>query len=340
MKYLLLILLPLALMLAPAQQAGTLPVCSAAVHDKYTTTGPDGAKYATWHPQIDAIGGCRFDHEHGSNPAQFGAVGTSYPRPAFGYTAKAMPEGHTGFKVFVFEHGGYRWMFTAHLGSANAVAAACARYHTVDVVLRQPGGPILADVHYMADFGDSRVSGSSIRLVPAACPEQAQIVGGGNRQIPVAALGQNGYEPWVIGGENVFGFALGSALTFNTYDPMTACDTITCTANVQLWRTFPNTTPTPSKGVYRFITWNSQGLGFTSAISGTFYTDMHGTTVVPEGTAGALKQYIAPGLNFRTALMFGKCRPEGRVDPVYVCGLASWDSEIHTMLNPFITGAN
>src|SRR5690349_23145276 len=80
----------------------TLPVCSAAVHDAYRVQGPDGQWYASWHPQIDHYSNCRFDHEHGSNPALVGPVTWDYGSslvPAYGYVSgKANEsEGHAGF---------------------------------------------------------------------------------------------------------------------------------------------------------------------------------------------------------------------------------------------------
>jgi hypothetical protein len=42
--------------------------CSAAVHDRYSTIGPDGKRYPTWHPPVDPLSGCSFGHEHGRDP--------------------------------------------------------------------------------------------------------------------------------------------------------------------------------------------------------------------------------------------------------------------------------
>ncbi|MBT8336232.1 MAG: hypothetical protein KJO11_06470 [Gemmatimonadetes bacterium] len=42
--------------------------CSQAVHDSYSTVGPDGMLYPTWHPPVDAATGCTFGHEHGRDP--------------------------------------------------------------------------------------------------------------------------------------------------------------------------------------------------------------------------------------------------------------------------------
>jgi hypothetical protein len=46
--------------------------CSVALHDSYSTRGPDGKLYPTWHPPVvrDPATGrrCTFGHEHGRNP--------------------------------------------------------------------------------------------------------------------------------------------------------------------------------------------------------------------------------------------------------------------------------
>jgi hypothetical protein len=39
-----------------------------AVHDRYSTLGPDGKRYPTWHPPVDPLTGCGFGHEHGRDP--------------------------------------------------------------------------------------------------------------------------------------------------------------------------------------------------------------------------------------------------------------------------------
>ncbi len=47
---------------------GPYDTCSKAVHDSYSTIGPDGRLYPTWHPATDPATGCTFGHEHGRDP--------------------------------------------------------------------------------------------------------------------------------------------------------------------------------------------------------------------------------------------------------------------------------
>ncbi len=91
--------------------AEILGTCSAAVHDRYTVTGPDGQLYRTWHPPVVPVdaanpGGptCAFAHEHGDDPT----TSLANPAlPAFGYinAVAGHPEAHEGFKVFVANRG-------------------------------------------------------------------------------------------------------------------------------------------------------------------------------------------------------------------------------------------
>ena len=41
--------------------------CTIEVHNQYSTVGPDGKRYPTWHPPVDPSG-CSFGHEHGRDP--------------------------------------------------------------------------------------------------------------------------------------------------------------------------------------------------------------------------------------------------------------------------------
>lgn len=47
---------------------GPNDTCTKEQHDAYSTIGPDGKKYPTWHPAVDPQSGCRFGHEHGRDP--------------------------------------------------------------------------------------------------------------------------------------------------------------------------------------------------------------------------------------------------------------------------------
>ena len=47
---------------------GGTDTCTKAIHDKFSTVGPDSLRYPTWHPPVDPDTGCTFGHEHGRDP--------------------------------------------------------------------------------------------------------------------------------------------------------------------------------------------------------------------------------------------------------------------------------
>ena len=61
-----------------AWNPGPNDTCPIAVHKGYSTIGPDGKAYPTWHPPVDPVTGCSFGHEHGRDPhesALYSSVG-------------------------------------------------------------------------------------------------------------------------------------------------------------------------------------------------------------------------------------------------------------------------
>lgn len=137
--------------------AGAL--CPAWVHDRYTTTGPDGKQYPTWHPPVDPEFGCLFGHEHGADPRSSNADSSL---PAFGYAAElmGMPEPHVGFKVFVINQGDiaddgrtaqadYRIVF--HMGTSG-VKRYTERMHSLEYdYIARDGSAREAHIYGMAD---------------------------------------------------------------------------------------------------------------------------------------------------------------------------------------------
>lgn len=264
------ILLPLILLVAlPAATPPTLPACSAARHAQYTTIGPDGHTYQTWHPLIDPYGGCVFDHEHGSNPALFlpGVPGKSGVWPAFGYSAAqmGMTEGDAGFKVYVFRVQGRRFMLTHHFGTANAALAACTTMHTFDVVEYDEASKTIVRQQYgMANFG-AAVENATGQRIAAPCNTGT---GTGVRMFPVATSGSIGYEPWRA---DITGAGLDARITINTFNPQTACQDITCTVNIA--RTDVGG---PARGTLRRLEinwWREPGFALPDTICTAYGTD-------------------------------------------------------------------
>lgn len=321
MRLLLLFSLALALLTTTAPTSN-LPICNSAVHDRYASIGPDGVKYASWHQQIDSYYGCRFDHEHGSDPA---LVLPGY-KPMYGYSARGMPEGHNGFKGYAFNAAGYRWYITQHQGTSKADVAACNRYHTLDILAVDGGGQTGADLHLMADFGAAR-NNETNAILTTACSQPTSGTTG-LRQFPIADSRNIGYEPWRADApNNILGLRLKN-ITFNTINPVSACDTISCTTSVK--RDDPNVGP--ALGTYRNLTvYAGFGIVASGVYSGTFSTDMHGTG------AGDTQQYIKPGLNVVNPVTI-ELYPYGQ-SYIYAPLTPGYDSMVFRM-NPLITGAN
>jgi len=81
--------------------------CTPAIHNSYSTVGPDGLRYPTWHPPVDPASGCTFGHEHGRDPAGSALFAEVGPIP-FGYANEHLAESgfgthrhedHVGHKV-------------------------------------------------------------------------------------------------------------------------------------------------------------------------------------------------------------------------------------------------
>lgn len=130
-------------------------LCPASVHDRYMTTGPDGKKYPTWHPSVDPVFHCYFDHEHGSDPHSYIGFAQS-GLPAFGYTAgqAGMRESHAGYKVYVTNDDlkGHAWMILLNQDTSSP-QRALIQFHTLDWHISDLSGKALVNLHLMGDFG-------------------------------------------------------------------------------------------------------------------------------------------------------------------------------------------
>ena len=98
--------------------------------------------------------------------------------------------------------------------------------------------------------------------------------------------GAIGYEPWRLDEHRTI-LGLTGGLTFNTPDAVVMCNDVICDRPI----------PTGSTGTLRFFTY-SRGFGITAGgLSGTFYTDPYGRRAVRRRPAGAVRQYVRPGLS-------------------------------------------
>lgn len=81
--------------------------CTVEIHNQFSTTGPDGKTYPTWHPPTDPGTGCSFGHEHGRDPRDSDLSGRVGAIP-FGYANEQLDvwdpsgkrhEDHVGHKI-------------------------------------------------------------------------------------------------------------------------------------------------------------------------------------------------------------------------------------------------
>jgi hypothetical protein len=253
---------------------------------------------------------CYFRHEHGSDPA---LVAPGH-KPLYGYAATAAGENeaHPGFKSYAFDDGaGRRWLLSHHFGTAS-VARACVRHHEVSILTAALNGEILADIRLMGDFGRSITNTNQQPYTPPACPNQAaqaiQDGSDGMRQLPIASQ-PVGYEPWMVdGSSNVIGFR-SSSLTFNTKNPIMLCLDLLCASGRQ----------TADTGNIRFFSYHS-GFGIVAgANTGTFYTDPRGLTLRSQGQAGAVRQFVKPGLSAIAPHSGGSCHATDNWRVLYRC---------------------
>jgi hypothetical protein len=261
--------------------------CPQWVHDQYMTTAPDGKRYPTWHAPIDPVYWCSFGHEHGSDPRLFSPTF----QPAYGYAdaLDQMSEDHRGFKSYHVTVGNQDWYFTQHFQSAS-VAGACNSMHEVQIAEHDVGSSQLnANLQYVGNFGVAQANVGGARLTPPSCPNQGVGNTSEGRRLFVVQSDPGGptfYEPWRM--DNTGGvLGIAGAITFNTLDPGVMCDTINC-----------QMVPTGLTGTHRYAQTN-RGFGLIAGAQnrGTFYTDAMASRFVASGAPGAVKQYLAPGLN-------------------------------------------
>jgi hypothetical protein len=291
--------------------------CPSWVHDVYKARGPDGKLYPSWHPQIDPVYRCYFNHEHGVDPSLF----TENYRIPFGYAGgrMGMPEAHAGFKSYVWDDNyGHVWLALQHQGTSTN-QGACGRHHELDVVARDKrSGEIVSEQYFVGDYGISRPLTSAEPFRPSNCPDQGKIEPGnsGIRFLPVKGYGTVLEEPWTVNRANVIGFNFAD-FTVNTFDPVRICADLSCDSVVY----------TGGTGTNRSISYVS-GFGPKSGAghSGIYHTDPMGKTIISADRPGAVRQYIKPGVSISSNIPYtsqqeASCRDVEGSGGIMQCGL-------------------
>ncbi len=315
-----------------APTGATLPIandtCPAWLDNLYSTIGPDGISYKSWHPQIDPVYWCYFRHEHGSDPALVGLPGWALEYVAAkNNNQMEIHEGFKGIAIRDTEHG-FGWYINVH-SETHDLHRVCTQKHTVVMIVtdlkKTYPDNIVAMLGYKGDFGASQINQDiagkhpEIQGTAATCPKQSDITaavqGEYFKRIRVKNAGdgqdRNGdYEKWQGGLNPTLGmdvadwFDGGSEkghafpkFEIDIRNPSTTCNDLTCSQTVTNdshgdERTFfvPNMTLKYNDTI-RLLD------QFDGTADGYFYTDVYGKAQRQATDADAIKQYIKPGLN-------------------------------------------
>lgn len=152
--------------------------CPGWLHDLYKTSSRDlnvankekEIRYwRTWHPMIDPIYWCYFDHEHGSYPGKY--------EPRFDYTAWKTPDNSTrhgrqnesdqGFKVFSIPlHDQKRYVIVTIHMQCSYSRRFHARHHTVIFAVLDQNWRLQMELQMKVDFGFGAVALNDFSHVP------------------------------------------------------------------------------------------------------------------------------------------------------------------------------
>lgn len=296
----------------PPVPADILGTCTAEIHDRYVTTGPDGRVYRTWHPQAvlvdesDPAGPkCRFAHEHGDNPLDSGVFSTMPPFGYIAYVSGHPEEPHPGFKVAVGNKGEVNdegrvmlidslVVFHMGTGSPNRYSQP---HHSAIIAVRLAGGQVARVQGLFDTFGvgsicqrdivnnDSNFSNDIGRTVMTLQGTGCEVT--------------SAYEIWLgaLDIRNTAGQRVYQAfVTMATFDPITTLDPANPTALIYTVDAFANRrNEAPFMGEFHGCdreNYHSAGNWYNNSSVTVYYTDAFGNTL-PQGATGALRQEVA-----------------------------------------------
>jgi hypothetical protein len=288
----------------PAGQVTPTPnqSCPTWVHESYQAQGPDGKMYRTWHPQIDPVYWCYFDHTHYSDPSLLTEGSGVVFQPLYNYFAdKGGPvETHEGFHQEVLEYtrtsnGKTYRLFKLTHAETHIQTRACTERHAHQLVLYDVAAKeIVANIYHKPSFGPSRNAGTFTPYAPSNCPENARVSAlYGARNIPPTDNG--GYETWQIVYDSYAKLGISGGHTVAYLNPLTKCVAPNCSqvrstgeVNARVWVITPHAN-------------ENEGVTFRASTAfnggGVFYTDYTGEKQLSGTSPGAVRQYIKPGLN-------------------------------------------
>ena len=259
-------------------------------HDSYTTVGPDGESYGTWHPQIDPVYWCYFGHDHGSDPSLI----PGSPKVPYQYVASKVPqtEPDVGFKEFIFKYKGYYVRLVEHASTAMS-RRVCARFHTMYVMVYDADGKEKYRSGFKADFGAAISGEDKSVLTGSNCGYNMAAV-----QVATNAFRRfrmdpdtGDYEVWrTFPTSNTTNLGLVLNHVLDIRDPYSFCPDKAC-AEVELHH--PDRNQTETRRTLRMEDFEIRAA--YALATGTFHTDAFGRNLVDAGAGNAVEQYVAPG---------------------------------------------
>ena len=266
----------------------------------WTTKGPDGNTYKTWHPQIDPIYWCYYKHEHGSDPSL-----VKYS-PSFEYIAflnNNQAELHEGFKGFAIQDKSkdIGWYINTH-SETGVISRVCTRVHTVVVAaIKLSTGEKLLELGYKGDFGAmiGTFNDAEDKLVQpqiSNCPNQQAIANETNaaRRIRIGKDNHH-YERWDGGANRLLGMEFpewSTGVGIDIRNPATSCADINCKAPVV----------NDSNADLRTLRFTELSIAYNKVLDasdgkpndGYFFTDVYGDFNT-DASKNVVPQYIKPG---------------------------------------------
>jgi hypothetical protein len=184
--------------------------CTKRQHDRYSTVGPDGKRYPTWHPAVDPISGCTFGHDHGRDPRGSRLYHVVGEIP-FGLAAQAMRQWDPSVAI-IEPHGGHRITWENGVALQQRVGGS-----RVDIGVRcdflmkihRGGGDSLHELayHALCDDGTEIHATSLVRVDDR---------GNSSSYLTTAAGARLAFfDPGFGQGERAHGAACGDLVSFN-----------------------------------------------------------------------------------------------------------------------------
>lgn len=303
--------------------------CPAWVHDAYRVKDPDGQWRDGWHPPIDPVYWCYFDHEHGSKPLPeiqklideaaaaldlgYGYVADKANKTAFCTSChEPLEEYREANKNYSFYWEGNAWMVNFHQATAHDNIAV-NEHHSWGVTIADQNARLLADVHLMANTGYAESAHDNIKIIhPKAKPQQdPRNRFGAHRGLPFT--NQQGYGPYAAVDFNTL--LTSGNRSYITVDWIRRCAPQPTTRNPfesddpNLYYTCASMPEVGGLGIDRWfnIPGGDEGRGFCvvynrevdltdGVIDGYGYTDPLGLELRKPSDPDAVRQFVRPDL--------------------------------------------